>query len=495
MSIETELKLHISAEHLKKLQRHPFVRALTSGRAYTQKLTSIYYDTPDLALRRHAMALRLRNVGKQWIQTLKGGGQVSAGLHQRNEWEAPVPSEQLDFDVLKDCGGQLPHGVHHHLRPVFVTDFSRNTRLVEYEGAQIELCMDSGEIRAGHHSYPISEIELELKSGEPRQLFKLAMALLDIVPLWVEHTSKAEYGYRLFSASLPTASQGGLSPLHKDQSISEALRSLIADCLSHVQINVEGVLLRADAEYLHQVRVGLRRLRVVLAIALRYQPDAELASLREQVSDLCVELGRSREWDVFVTQSLKPICARFPEHERLHEIVRVSERARKQQHAIIAEHLCSLDFQRMLLRFGTWMHSEQLDASPIALKLFVSRSLKKRLQDVVKYGGALQTEDRERLHRLRIACKKLRYGIEMFESLFDREKSKAYLGVLADLQDVLGRFNDYVVAQRLINSLDSKTRHDGIAFIHEVLEQGLEDLDAGFSKAWKRFAKLKASWE
>jgi inorganic triphosphatase YgiF len=495
VSIETELKLHISPEHLQRLRRHPFLRSLTSDRARTQKLTSIYYDTPDLALRRHAMALRLRNVGKQWIQTLKGGGQVSAGLHQRNEFEAPVPSEQLDFDVLKDCGGTLPHGARQRLRPVFITDFSRNIRLVEYAGAKIELCIDSGEIRAGHQSCPISEVELELKSGEPRQLFKLAMALLDIVPMRVEHTSKAEYGYRLFSASKPTVRKGGLSPLHKDQSVSAAMRSLIADCLSHVQSNVPGVLLRSDAEYLHQVRVGLRRLRVVLAIALRSRPDVELASLRQQVSELCVGMGRSREWDVFVTQTLKPICARLSEHEGLREIARASERARKKQHAGVEDELGSVDFQRMLLRFGAWMHSEQLDVSPISLKVFISKSLKKRVKDVVNCRVALQAGDVDRLHRLRIACKKLRYCIEMFDSLFDREKSKVYMGVLADLQDVLGRFNDHAVAHRLADTLDSKARHEVIALIHEYLEQDVEELDAEFSKAWKRFAKLKTCWE
>ncbi len=183
MAIETELKLHITPEHLQKLKRHPFLRSLSSSRALTQKLYSIYYDTADLELRQHAMALRLRRVGKQWLQTLKGGGQVSAGLHQRNEWEMPVLSEQLDFDALKASGGELPHGVRNRLQPVFVTDFSRNVRLLNFEGAQIELCMDSGEIRAGQSSCPISELELELKSGSPQQLFKLALALLDIVPL------------------------------------------------------------------------------------------------------------------------------------------------------------------------------------------------------------------------------------------------------------------------------------------------------------------------
>ncbi len=154
MAIETELKLHITPENLVRLKRHPFLRSLSSSRARTLKLYSIYYDTADLELHRRAMALRLRRVGKQFLQTLKGGGEVSAGLHQRNEWETPVPSEQLDFAVLKACGGELPHGVRNRLLPVFVTDFSRNVRLLNFEGAEIELCMDSGEIRAGQSSLP-----------------------------------------------------------------------------------------------------------------------------------------------------------------------------------------------------------------------------------------------------------------------------------------------------------------------------------------------------
>jgi inorganic triphosphatase YgiF len=495
VSIETELKLHISPEHLQRLKRHPFLRSLTSDRAKTQKLYSIYYDTPDLALRRHAMALRLRSVGKQWIQTLKGGGQVSAGLHQRNEWEAPVPSERLDFDVLKASGGQLPHGVRHHLQPVFVTDFSRNIRLLRYEGAEIELCLDSGEIRAGHASHTISEVELELKSGEPVQLFKLALALLDIVNMHVEHTSKAEYGYQLFSATKSSAHKGRFSALKKAQSIEDAMRCLMGDCLAHIQSNVPGALLNLDDEYLHQLRIGLRRLRVLLSVAIRSQTDTELVALRQQVRELSVGLGMSRDWDVFVGQTLIPICARFPEQDGLRALLKVGERKRKDQHKQVVEQLGSTDLQRMFLRFGAWLHSEQATTSRSTLEIFISKTLKKRLKTVVNCGEALQAGDTERLHHLRIACKKLRYSIEMFDSLFDSEKSRAYLGVLADLQDVLGRFNDNTVAHRLANSLDSRSRHEVIALIHKELQRNANGLKAEFIKAWQRFVGLKNSWE
>jgi inorganic triphosphatase YgiF len=473
------------------------------------------------------MALRLRRVGKQWIQTLKGGGQANAGLHQRNEWETPVPSEQLNFDALKACGGELPRGVHNRLQPVFVTDFSRNVRLVDFEGAQIELCMDSGEIRAGQSSCPISELELELrlvtgeasrlreqlpdrpsrtsglrptvserqlKSSTPQQLFKLALALLDIVPLEVEHTSKAEYGYLLFSAAKPSVSKPRFPALKKSQSIASALQSLIGACLAHVQSNVPGALLKLDEEYLHQVRVGLRRLRVVLAIAQRFHADDELTALREQVAKLCVELGRSRDWDVFVTQTVAPICTRLPEHAGLREVLSVSERARKKQHAGMEKNLASQDFQRLLLRFGAWMHGEQAGETETTLEQFASQILERRSKQVAKHGKALVGEDAAQLHLLRIACKKLRYSTEMFGSLFNAAKTKSYVTALAELQDILGILNDIAVAHRLLDELDNAARHDTLALVRGWMEHDYAERVAEFGKAWKRFAAQKGFW-
>jgi inorganic triphosphatase YgiF len=495
VAIETELKLHITPENLIRLKRHPFLRSLSTTRARTLHLYSIYYDTGDLELRRCAMALRLRRVGNQFLQTLKGGGEVSAGLHQRNEWETAVPSEQLNFALLKASGGELPHGVRNNLQPVFVTDFSRNVRLLKFEGAEIELCMDSGEIRAGQSNCPISELELELKSGEPKQLFKLALALLDIVPLVVEHTSKAEYGYLLFSAAKPSVSKARFPTLQKSQPITSALQSLISACLSHVQSNVPGALLKLDEEYLHQVRVGLRRLRVVLAIAQRFHSDAELTALHEQVAKLCVELGRSREWDVFVTQTLAPICTRLPEHAGLHDVLSVSERARKKQHAGMENSLASQDFQHLLLRFGAWMHGDHWGDTETTLKQFAVQVLERRNRQVSKHGKALVGENAAQLHVLRISCKKLRYSTEMFGSSFAESKTTDYVAALAELQDILGTLNDIAVAHRLLDELDNAARHDTLALIRGWMEHDYAERVTEFGKTWKRFAAQKVFWD
>jgi len=89
------------------------------------------------------MALRLRRVGGRWLQTLKGGGQILAGLHQRFEWEVPVPSAQLDFSGLDEAvwGEHLPAALRENLKPVFITDFYRSSRLLDWQGAIIEVCL------------------------------------------------------------------------------------------------------------------------------------------------------------------------------------------------------------------------------------------------------------------------------------------------------------------------------------------------------------------
>jgi len=493
VTVETELKLNIAAEHLAILRRHPFLRSLSVARARTVRVYSVYYDTAELKLRRHAMALRLRRIGKRWVQTLKGGGQASAGLHQRDEWEMPVATERLDFEALAASGGVIPHAVRNHLQPVFVTDFSRTIRLLDFEGARIELAMDSGEIRAGQSACPISELELELKSGEPLQLFRLALALLDIVPLRVEHTSKAEYGYRLFTAGNPAPSKGSFPAMHKAQNTTSALHAMIVACLAQVQVNVPGALLELDEEYLHQVRVGLRRLRVVLAIVRHIYDDPEAVALREQVGRLCVDLGRAREWDVFVTQTLASICARMPEHAGLREVLRASERRRKQLHAATVNRLASADFQRMLLRFGAWLHSGKWPEPGIPLKRFALRILEKRHERVLAQGAASR-DNPAQLHVLRIACKKLRYAAEMFGSLFAGGGRKAYVAELAALQDALGALHDIAIADPLLHELDSRQRRDTLALIRGWIAHDYVECVAKFSKVWQRFVNKNGFW-
>ena len=127
------------------------------------------------------------------------------------------------------------------------------------------------------YGMPVCELELELKSGEPQQLFELALAILEIVPFELELVSKAELGYRLLTGYADQSGQrhgAGNWPTGNwtRDALADVLQRLIWSCLLHLQSNLRGAMESDDAEYLHQMRVALRRLRVALRMARERRP-------------------------------------------------------------------------------------------------------------------------------------------------------------------------------------------------------------------------------
>ena len=499
MPVEIELKLSLLPEHLNTLKRHPLLKIPAGSRVITQKLYNIYYDTPNLDLCHNTMELRLRRIGKRWLQTLKVGGGVQAGLYQRNEWEVPVSGENLDFDALKVMGCQLTEDMCNQLKPVFITEYSRNVRLLKFEGTEFELCLNSGAIRAGKRSRPISEIELELKSGDPHQLFSFALALLDRVPLEVEHANKAEYGYQLLSGESPTVCKASCPSMNCTQDIGSAIQSMISSCLQHIQANVSGAILSDDEEFLHQVRLGLRRLRVVLKTAKAFREDDELYALCEEAAEMYIEFGRLRDWDVLVTQTFMPMLSRPPEVVGLRELIDASEKRRRRYHVSMVRQLRSPNYQRFLLRFGAWMygsywHETTAEASMV-LPAFAVQNLEKLNTQVLQRGKLIATADASQLHRLRIACKKLRYSAESFGSLFNANKFAAYVTALSELQDILGKLNDFAVANRLLTEMEDNNRHITLELVRGLMQQEHADNMARLAKTWRSLVSRKAFWQ
>ncbi|OGS75659.1 MAG: hypothetical protein A2Z94_07655 [Gallionellales bacterium GWA2_55_18] len=504
MAVETELKLRIAPEQLARLKRHPLLKAHQVARPTTGRLYNIYFDTPKLELHKSAMALRLRRAGRQWLQTLKGGGSVKAGMHQRNEWEIPVSRAVLDFSSPQaaELGKHLPQPLRKKLQPVFITDFSRISRMLNWQGAQIELCIDRGEVRTEQRSTPICELELELKSGEPCQLFELALELLEIVPFELEAVSKAEHGYRLLTGYADRPVKGDAPGIAKNDTLADALQALIWSCLLHLQGNLRGAMTSDDAEYLHQMRVALRRLRVVLRMAEKFSADESLSALGGEIAALCVALGRTREWDVFIAQTVQPICARMAGHAGLQALLAISERQRAACYAGLRGAKQARELQRLILRFALWMNGEywrspQKTTVP-PVQDFATRRLRKLAKQFAQTGRQLDTLDDKRLHALRILAKKLRYSAEFFAALYDKQKTAAFLSALSEVQEVLGQINDVAVAHRLLDELaalpELATHREAVALAKGWIAHGLSRQLAALRKAVRRFAKQAEFW-
>jgi triphosphatase len=474
MSIETELKLRLTPEHLAKLRRHALFRTHQISKPVTLRLHNIYFDTPKLELHPRKMALRLRRIKGRWLQTLKGGGQVLAGLHQRSEWEVPVSRAVLDFSGLDPdvWDAHLPVALREKLKPVFITDFYRTSREISWQGAIIEVCMDHGEVKTTQHSTPICEVELELKSGEPRQLFELAQALLAIAPFELETVSKAEQGFRLIAGYVAAPVKGELPRF--SGTLTDSLQALIWSCLLHLQGNLQGAMAGFDAEYLHQLRVALRRLRVVLRIVEKVHTDEELAALRAALAALGAGLGRLREWDVFIAQTLAPMQASIDGHvgqQSMQDLLAYSAVQRNDQYAALRTQ--TVELQRLLLRFALWMNGpywQRAAADAPETAHFASKHLRQLYKRFMRAAEPLHALDAQQLHALRIHAKKLRYSAECFASLYDKHKVKSYLAALSEVQELLGGVNDIAVARRLLDEMPVSEHEQVKVFIKSQLE-------------------------
>ncbi|MEW6314457.1 MAG: CHAD domain-containing protein [Pseudomonadota bacterium] len=448
MTVEIELKLGIAAADAGKLRRHPALRA----KAMVRRLYSIYFDTPDLTLQRHDVALRLRRSGKSWVQTIKGGGTVAAGLHAREEWEMPLPRPVPDLAQLPTTAlARLLYPLRERLQPVFATEFSRTTREVRLaDGATLEFCLDRGRIMSGGAAENISEIELELKDGTTRSLFEFALELIEYVPLRLEDRSKAERGYRLFSGSAEVPRKAGTPALAAEMDAAAAGKAVCWHCLAHLQANQRGMLAGADIEYLHQMRVALRRLHSAGKL-FGIAPEAALAGELEWLSDA---LGAARDWDVFVAQTLPPIVARFDRQPGLPQLVRRCERLRLAAGKSAREAVASQRYQRLLLTLGAWLESPAWQAGNEMVTKFAGAVLERIHGRVLRRGRRLARLDAAQRHRLRIAVKRLRYSMEFFAALYPAKRVRAQLRALAALQDLLGALNDDATLQRLLERLE-----------------------------------------
>jgi triphosphatase len=217
MNTETEIKLALPPAYLDAAVAFFTKRARYDGETIT--LNNIYFDTPDLLLSRTRCALRLRGTPSGWLQTFKTGGDASAGMHRRGEWEMPVAQAALDIDALLNACNET-HATRTlakaapHLIPLFRTDFTRRSWQMTGEhinphagvdpATRIEAAIDLGavtaEIDGTTRRAPIHEIELELKHGDDSALLALAAEIRGAIPeLEPDNVSKAERGYRLRS--------------------------------------------------------------------------------------------------------------------------------------------------------------------------------------------------------------------------------------------------------------------------------------------------------
>ncbi len=208
MSMEVELKLWfneaMSDDLLARINYCWSQLAVSVQSSEPTQLLNAYFETPDQWFRRHDSGLRSRLKKGRFEQTIKLAGQQQGAAHIRPEFNLPCDTV---IPVLAAFPAHIwPQdtdvaALQQQLTEMFRTDFIRRAWLLTLaDGTVVEAVLDQGEVKAAAQSQPILELELELCSGNPLQLFQIAEVLCQQLPLSLGFQSKAERGYRLAQA-------------------------------------------------------------------------------------------------------------------------------------------------------------------------------------------------------------------------------------------------------------------------------------------------------
>lgn len=461
MPTEIELKLAASPRALADAARLPWLRKLANGPVEHKKLVSVYFDTAKFKLRDNRLTLRVRKAGRERLQTVKlNSAAVATG---RKEWEAKIASQAPDFKLAKRTPLRrlITRKLKKSLKPVFETDVDRTVMPVRIRNSSVELAFDRGVIKTGARRLPISEIELELKSGEPADIAHLARRLANSVPVTYGAQAKSERGYALVAGTAEEPVDA--APIFLDRGLSAgAAFSLIGlACLHQIAAN-EAAVRKGKSEGVHQMRVGLRRLRAAISLFGRVVHGQETNDIKRELKWLTEQLGPARDLDVLVSESVEPLRETVAQKREI-GLLEAELKAKRdagfdRARAAVESARCrELTLQAALwLINGKWLRAKgalitaRRDQRAVD---FASDVLRQRTRKIVKRIGKLKRLSARQRHKLRIAVKKLRYATGFFESLFASAKAtktrKKFEKTLKAMQEALGALNDIAVHEKL----------------------------------------------
>lgn len=458
---ETEIKLEVDAS-----ARAGVASAFAGPNVVSTRLRATYWDTPDGGLARRGIALRVRLEGRHWVQTAKAAGD---SVLQRLEHNVPIPGRWPADGPVADAARHAGTKVGDLLNAALIgaaaierrytTDVMRRSLQVASDGAAVEVVFDEGEVRAGDRRSPVCEVEIEWRSGDPALLFEVARRGIAAHGLRIGTLSKSARGERLRAAvAHPAPVKATVAKLKASMNLDAALRHTVAACLAQVLGNADEVATGSpDPDPVHQLRVGLRRMRTALrelgsaSIALHpaWEPQLarafrELGVLRDREVLVATVAPRLLEAGAPALPVLPPVSGARSGLDIVHD--------RGLQQTLVG-----------LIEYS--MGSGERDAPPA--KKALSQVLRRLHRRVARDARRFEALPEERQHAVRKLLKRLRYVAEFGRSLFDGKKVARYLERLEPAQDALGRHNDEAVA---------------LALYRQAAQAG--DLQAWFAVGW-----------
>jgi inorganic triphosphatase YgiF len=451
---ETEIKLELPRSAVGRLEKIALLRDLKEPK-HRETYVSVYFDTNKLHLKKHGFTFRVRRVGDRYVQTIKA---ERPGL-DRDEWETDIPDNKPDLAAARNTGLALvlSKKVERRLRPIFETRVRRTIYPLGDEATGLTL--DVGKIDTGEASSPLCEVEVETKHGDKTKLFKIANKIARATPAQLALKSKAQRGYELVANDRDATAKADPIALPPGLTTREAFRAIGYSCLKQV-IDNKPALFNGDPEGVHQMRVGLRRLRSAISLFADIVDGPQTDTIKQDLKWLTDELGPARELEVFIAKVITP-AQQHPKRWRglsriSHDFVHRRAAAVEQAQEVVR----SERFRCLMLDVASWLEIGEWTApdddlvrerGDMPIETSAPAQLTLRWKKIRKKGRNLAKLDPRSRHKLRIQAKKMRYALDFYASIFEgsTRRRETFRSALKDMQDCLGELNDITVHRDL----------------------------------------------
>ncbi|HID03927.1 MAG TPA: CHAD domain-containing protein [Desulfobacterales bacterium] len=279
-------------------------------------------------------------------------------------------------------------------------------------------------------------------------------SLADLFPFVLEGTNREPLDYNSRYAV----------PLRPEMTSLEAVQQIHSFLLTSIYRNEEGIISDFDSEFLHDLRVAVRRTRSALSLLKGVLATDETDRFKEDFRFIGQITGPVRDLDVYLLNKNSHMDS-VPERlqQGLSYFFENLTKRRKEEQRKLVRTLRSNRYQQILTDWSQLLDKENTlpagEKGDLPIGVLAGKIIHKRFRRIIKDGSKIHTgtPDHE-LHRLRIQCKKLRYSLEFFATLYEQRQMKQFIQQLKLLQNNLGDFNDLSVQQEMLADYLSKIK-------------------------------------
>src|SRR5579872_1201905 len=445
-----ELELSLDPDDAARLPRLARLAPLKTGRPRTRAIRIVWHDSPDRTLAQQGLALAEQRPGWR-LERLHPGEET---------WPPGMPAPLLQ--AARDPAG-LGHTLPEALVPIAAFDGRSRSLTLSSEAGPLTLTLLIGTVHTVAGGHPISRLRLE-GAGSVRDL---ALALCEDVRLAVPRASLAAEAFAIASGVPPPPRHLSAPDLPADLSVFAAFAHVVGhltDVILHFAPSAADG--RDGPEPVHQMRVAVRRLRSAINVFYPAVRCPAVDAVGAGLKTLGKQLAPTRDWDVFVTETLGAVAETFPAEPRLQRLLTAAQRRRRACHDALATFLRAPEFRRLgielaCLATGQDWHATVSEAEVAAfdepLDVFAARVLNRRLKKLTQVDDALAELEPPALHAVRLRAKRLRYAAEIFANLYPAKSTSRFIHRLTTVQNRLGALNDGTVARTLLDELSGNS--------------------------------------